>query len=248
MRIAADIQYHLSDNGESVDEIASFIELAATAHTLFDVGAWKGLFSLVFCLSGDHRRAVAYEPSSAGAAAVVTLADHNQCAARVTIRRAAVGRSSGRTGYHEAPGGIVTIGADGSGLEDAGDLQLVSLDDEVRSSGIVPDLLKIDVEGYEYEVLAGARNLLRDHKPAISLELHLDLLERRGQSAGANHHRAPIARVHLSLVRGTLALRLADLQFDARGPPVRGGVLTCGASCSPVITPAIPAWDRPRCC
>jgi FkbM family methyltransferase len=179
-----DIQYHLSDNGESVDEIASFIELAATAHTLFDVGAWKGLFSLIFCLSADHRRAVAYEPSSAGTAAVVTLADHNQCAARVAVRQAAVGRMSGRTGYHEAPSGIVTIGADGSGLEDAGDLQLVSLDDEVRSLGIVPDLLKIDVEGYEYEVLAGARNLLRDHKPAISLELHLDLLERRGQSSG----------------------------------------------------------------
>ena len=58
----------------------------------------------------------------------------------------------------------------------------MSLDDEVRSSGVAPDLLKIDVEGYEYEVLVGARVLLRERKPAICLELHLDLLERRGQS------------------------------------------------------------------
>jgi len=59
----------------------------------------------------------------------------------------------------------------------------VSIDAEVDTLKLVPDLLKVDVEGYEYEVIAGARRLLAERKPAICLELHLDLLERRGQSA-----------------------------------------------------------------
>src|SRR6185295_11391881 len=94
-----------------------------------------------------------------------------------------VGLAAGRAAARMAPGGIISVDADSSSGDAIDDLQIVSLDDEVRALDRVPDLLKIDVEGYEYEVLAGARRLLRAHKPAICLEIHLDLLERRGQSA-----------------------------------------------------------------
>jgi FkbM family methyltransferase len=149
---------------------------------VFDVGAWKGLFSIVFCALGRDKRAVAYEPSSLGVSAIAALANQNGCTDRLAIVPAAVGLSSGRMPGRISPSGIITIGADASGGDAVGDLPIVSLDDEVRRTGLVPDLLKIDVEGYEHEVLAGARQLLREHKPAICLELHLDLLERRGLS------------------------------------------------------------------
>jgi len=79
---AADFQYHLVDNGESIEEIAGFLELAESARTFFDVGAWKGLFALAFCsMERDRteRRAVAYEPSAPGIAAMTALADLNDC-------------------------------------------------------------------------------------------------------------------------------------------------------------------------
>ena len=57
---------------------------------------------------------------------------------------------------------------------------MTSVDREVEQLGVEPDLVKIDVEGYEYEVLVGARRLLGERKPPICLELHLDLLDRRG--------------------------------------------------------------------
>jgi FkbM family methyltransferase len=180
---ASDFRYHLADNGESIEEIASFLALTASARTFFDVGAWKGLFSLIFCLLDGDKRAVAYEPSSPGIDAMAALGDLNGCRSRMVLRPVGVGPSSGRASARMAPGGIITVGADASGGDAIDDLTIVSLDDEVRSLGLVPDLLKIDVEGYEYEVLAGAQRLLREHKPVICLELHLDLLERRGQSA-----------------------------------------------------------------
>ncbi|MGH9363606.1 MAG: FkbM family methyltransferase, partial [Thermoanaerobaculia bacterium] len=34
------------------------------------------------------------------------------------------------------------------------------------------DLLKVDVEGYEGQVLDGAERLLREHRPVLFLELH----------------------------------------------------------------------------
>jgi len=180
---AADFQYHLADNGESIEEIASFMALAGSARTFFDVGAWKGLFSLIFCRLHDDARAVAYEPSSSGIDAMTALAALNGCASRIMPRPVGVGLSAGRAPARMAPGGIITLDADVSSGDAIDDLQIVSLDDEGRALNLVPDLLKIDVEGYEFEVLAGARRLLREHKPAICLELHLDLLERRGQSA-----------------------------------------------------------------
>lgn len=42
--------------------------------------------------------------------------------------------------------------------------------DSVLTGGV--DLLKIDVEGYEGHVLAGARELLRSHRPALFVEVH----------------------------------------------------------------------------
>jgi hypothetical protein len=34
-----------------------------------------------------------------------------------------------------------------------------------------PDVLKIDVEGYEYPVLAGAQRVLSEHQPAVIFEI-----------------------------------------------------------------------------
>lgn len=179
---ARDFQYHLADNGESIEEIASFMALAESSRTMFDVGAAKGLFSLIFCLQDEHRRAVAYEPSSSAVDSIVELGELNGCPSRITVRPVGVGLASGRAPARIDPSGIISVGGDASSGSAIDDLDIVSLDDEVRSLGVVPDLLKIDVEGYEREVLAGARRLLGERKPAICLELHLDLLERRGQS------------------------------------------------------------------
>ena len=177
-----DIRYYFVENGDSVEEMASFIALAGAAETFFDVGAAKGLFSQVFCLLGADKRAIAFEPSATANADADVLANANGCRSRIMMRPVAVGREAGARPARRSPGGFVNVDAEESAGEAIDAVRLTSLDDEVRSLGFTPDLIKIDVEGYEYEVLLGARRLLRERKPPICLELHLDLLERRGQS------------------------------------------------------------------
>jgi FkbM family methyltransferase len=53
-------------------------------------------------------------------------------------------------------------------------VMVTSLDRFVASTGAVPDMLKIDVDGYEMSVLRGAGATLARHRPVILLELHSD--------------------------------------------------------------------------
>lgn len=57
---------------------------------------------------------------------------------------------------------------------------LTSIDGFVKRSGRSPDIMKMDVEGYEGRVLLGARDTLRKSRPYILLELHADTKQRFG--------------------------------------------------------------------
>ena len=57
------------------------------------------------------------------------------------------------------------------------EVPMVSLDDYARTQSLYPDLIKIDVEGFEVEVLKGARICLEKARYVI-LEVHSDELAR----------------------------------------------------------------------
>jgi FkbM family methyltransferase len=52
----------------------------------------------------------------------------------------------------------------------------ITLDYLVKKFGIIPSFIKIDVEGTEYNVLQGAKNVLLNYHPIIMLEKHPTLL------------------------------------------------------------------------
>jgi FkbM family methyltransferase len=81
-------------------------------------------------------------------------------------------------------------------------LLLTTIDEFAARRGCRPDLMKIDVDGYEGKVLAGARRMLQEHKPTIILELHKDAMQRDGYTRSSV--------VDLLLDRGYRALFLTD--------------------------------------
>jgi FkbM family methyltransferase len=92
--------------------------------------------------------------------------DRNRLA-NIDVVAAAVGETPGIVRISE--GGESSEGRIGDvGLE----VEMVTLDSLLERGTAKPDLVKIDVEGYENEVIAGAEHLLRDVGPTLIVELH----------------------------------------------------------------------------
>jgi len=66
-------------------------------------------------------------------------------------------------------------------LRSAGKIPQVKIDD----IDIVPDVISIDVEGSEWQVLRGAEQTLREHKPQIYLSLHPEFMREQYGEWGA---------------------------------------------------------------
>jgi len=181
-----DLRFHFVENGQSRDEIGAFADAAATLPPealLYDVGAHRGVFSLVHCALGPARRAVLFEPSislSRDARALVAL---NGFDTRADVRARGVGDRCGTRLLAEDALGFAGLADDQNA--DAVPIEFTTLDAECRRTGDAPAVVKVDVEGAEAEVIRGAAALLRDVRPLLFLELHLDVLERRGESVEA---------------------------------------------------------------
>ena len=172
---------------EMVDEFIGFMKLASSAKILWDVGALFGLFSLAFTLRGAGRRALAFEPNPSSRMKLEECLQLNPTA-KVQVFDCAVGLADTvvefERGFHYT---AVTESPAGPGEEDSGqretvEIKTMSIDELIERNLDPPDVIKIDVEGHEFDVLLGARKLLLSKKPLLSLELHPGLLVRRGTS------------------------------------------------------------------
>jgi len=61
-------------------------------------------------------------------------------------------------------------------------IKVRSLDSIFAEIGITPNVIKVDVEGFEYEVLRGAANLIRTTRPVWVVEIHPPQLKLSGSS------------------------------------------------------------------
>lgn len=59
--------------------------------------------------------------------------------------------------------------------------KLITIDNFVKKTKIIPTFIKVDIEGCEYELLKGAQNCLKKYKPKISIALHYQDEEKIGQ-------------------------------------------------------------------
>jgi hypothetical protein len=99
---------------------------------------------------------------------------------------------------------------------------MVSLDDWISETGArSADAVKIDVEGHEIEVLAGAARLIRQHLPKILVEVHW---LGREFADYFDTHLAPLGYSALTLEGAPLPteivrFRAALVPHETRAPP-----------------------------
>jgi FkbM family methyltransferase len=136
---------------------------------VYDVGANVGFYSLLAAqLTGEGGKVYAFEPLGRNVEYIRKHAALNRFE-NISIFEAAVADQSGEALFD--PGASIAMGH----ISDSGTLSVrqVSLDALLASGEILaPDVMKIDVEGAEYAVLQGAKNLLSSHRPLIFLDTH----------------------------------------------------------------------------
>lgn len=186
---AADARFHFVENGDSRAEMAAFIRISRRAPPnalLLDVGAHKGLFSLVHLGAGAQHRAVLLEPSAPLASDARALLELNSAASRSDVRCCGASDADGHRTMEIDALGFARDAADGD--SNALRVPFVTVDRLCETSHLWPAIIKIDVEGAEASVLRGAQRTLLRCRPALCLELHLDVLEQLGEGIDAIVH------------------------------------------------------------
>ena len=137
--------------------------------TVFDVGANVGFYTLLASvLVGALGQVVAFEPVPRNLRYLREHVRRNRLT-NVTVIEAAVSDRSGRATFSEGPNPSEgRLAEDGSLTVDT-----VSIDELVETNAIPPPhCIKIDVEGAEGLVLAGARGVLVQWQPTLFLATH----------------------------------------------------------------------------
>ncbi|HEY0243220.1 MAG TPA: FkbM family methyltransferase [Gemmatimonadaceae bacterium] len=139
-----------------VAEMAFVLHLLRKGDLFADIGANIGSYTILACAAGA--RCISFEPGPA-ADSLAANVRFNNLSSRVDVRRSAVGSTTGEVRFtpDEDTLNHVATSADSS---KAIVVPLTTLD--AALDGRIPALIKIDVEGFEKEVLDGAQRTLED--------------------------------------------------------------------------------------
>lgn len=156
-----------------------------TGSVVYDVGAHIGTYTLVALQNcGPSGRVVAYEPDDFTRQYLLQHLKWNGGENRTIVRPCCCGETSGIADLYHVPEKAEGMN---SLLPIAGfhkkSVLVTTLDEEVAKLGLIPALIKIDVEGWEWQVLKGAESTLQRYGPRLLLSLHPQYLENSGTSA-----------------------------------------------------------------
>lgn len=159
--------------------------------TVWDVGANIGLYSVSFSdRVGPHGKVLAFEPSPVNLARL-----HEACKGKPNIEICEFGLSdrTGKAVFLEGTDSFNTtsrvISPDHPEMSGTTVVEL-RVGAEIVDSGdaVLPNVVKIDVEGHEYAVLTGLGRVLASKELRdIFVEVHFGILDRSGRSDDPKH-------------------------------------------------------------
>jgi FkbM family methyltransferase len=161
-------------------EIAAFLRSRiTTGMRCWDVGANVGVYVLQFAAWGA--RVTAFEPNPRTAAALRRHIEMNKFSRSVEVVAEAIGAEPGTAIlYAESCDGMSRLGAPNKLLPRTQPLTvpLTTLDEYVARSHSRPDLVLIDIEGFEIQALSGAKKLIDSKEDLLILvEMHPNVWE-----------------------------------------------------------------------
>jgi FkbM family methyltransferase len=156
-------------------EIRQLRRILRSGDTCWDIGANIGFFTCFFARRvGARGRVVAFEPVPLTASRLyenVRLNDFPY----VTIVQKALGDAPGRLPIYRRDEryaeGTASLRVDDASAGHVSDVVEVETIDRLADTLPPPDFIKIDVEGYQWQVLQGATGFFARHRPMLMAEL-----------------------------------------------------------------------------
>jgi FkbM family methyltransferase len=166
-------------NGYERASVREWTARAKKASVVYDVGSHTGLFSMLACRSNPSlNNVVAFEPTSRAHSRIMENLIVNALVDKVKVEQKAISDGEGTLSLmHYEDAYQIGTGASLLGTEKSMPVtrneicHTISLDGYVRESGLVPDLMKVDVEGAEILALRGAQELISQGRTTILIEV-----------------------------------------------------------------------------
>lgn len=176
-------QHHGIEINESSVEAREFLELSKNRIALIDIGAQTGFMSALFARSRPHACHILSVEPDPQVLHLLERAVALNTGPRIDwkIMAEAVSDTSGRlimpvsNRLHENAMNVFKASEV--------DVPVTTLPDLLAKIDWQPDIMKIDVESFEHEILCSSLSVIERLKPALQLEVHWQMLERRGRNA-----------------------------------------------------------------
>ncbi len=157
-------------NRMETEQTAAMLSEVRAGATFFDVGANVGYYSILASrLVGPEGKVVSFEPLLRNLSYLQRHVELNR-ASNVRVLPFAVSNEntllSFSTGENSAMGHL-DRGGSGEIL-----VQAVTLDQMADRLGLMPDVIKMDVEGAEMDVFRGAERIMSEGRPTVFLSTH----------------------------------------------------------------------------
>lgn len=147
------------------ESMAVWREHCGPGKTAIDVGAYTGIYSLVAASLGAD--VIAIEPAPESANRLRKNATNNRLSDKISLHRCAAGAETGHCNLSVKFPLSSANAVDGS-YDTTIAVEKATVDSFVLERHV--NIMKIDVEGYEFEVLVGAEETIRRCKPVIITE------------------------------------------------------------------------------
>lgn len=155
--------------------------LSRVDSTFVDVGSHLGYFSILFSsIAGNRSLAIELDPSNFEELQRAVAFQPIAIRERITILHCGVSDAADTIAL-PAKGPLSpshSIATAGRTKGHRISVDIITLDDILQSCDFAPDIIKIDVEGFEVNVLKGADTVLSKVKPLLIIEVHPHHMDR----------------------------------------------------------------------
>ena len=173
------IAYDAMWEGSQLDDLAALCR-SRRIDLFLDVGANSGFYTVMFAVKDLVPEIIAFEPDPGNFAHLCANLFLNALAGRVRAIPVALGNDVGEVTLYEGAkwnrGESTIAEPDQTPREITHRVRQIRFDDEFAVAGR-SIIVKMDVEGYEFQALAGMERTLGDNQCYLQVELYSDRLE-----------------------------------------------------------------------